>query len=285
MDNNMNNQQTQYDQQQYGQPQYGQQMQQPYGQPQYGQQMGQPYGQPQYGQPMGQPMQPQGPSAVDKFKKKVGSVKGDFSARTGQLGIGLWCLLGLVGAMLLVFAPFMNFATIHVSEKIELEEDVEIKVSLADGFNMFELSKISKTVDKVIDVANDEYEADIDKDDIADELDDTDPDDIVEMIEWETDVEVDDAPFKEALGTARLGIKGRAPLLLSPWLIIIAGILLFVTTITKDKVIKLVAASVPLVCLLWLALCSSYFFSIMGIGAWALIIGSGLGITSALKDN
>ena len=285
MDNNMNNQQTQYDQQPYGQPQYGQQMQQPYGQPQYGQQMGQPYGQPQYGQPMGQPMQPQGPSAVDKFKKKVGSVKGDFSARTGQLGIGLWCLLGLVGAMLLVFAPFMNFATIHVSEKIELEEDVEIKVSLADGFNMFELSKISKTVDKVIDVANDEYEADIDKDDIADELDDTDPDDIVEMIEWETDVEVDDAPFKEALGTAHLGIKGRAPLLLSPWLIIIAGILLFVTTITKDKVIKLVAASVPLVCLLWLALCSSYFFSIMGIGAWALIIGSGLGITSALKDN
>ena len=43
MDNNMNNQQTQYDQQMqqpYGQPQYNQQ---PYGQPQYGQQMQQPY--------------------------------------------------------------------------------------------------------------------------------------------------------------------------------------------------------------------------------------------------
>ena len=273
-------------QQPYGQPQYGQQMQQPYGQPQYGQQMQQPYGQPQYGQqPYGQQMynqygQPvkQGPSAVDKLKSKVGSVKGDFTNRSKQLGLGLWCLLGLIGAMLLVFAPFMNFATVHYSDKIE-----GIKISVADGLNMFELSKISNSVDNVVDYFNDEWDADIDKSDITDELEDYE-EDIADMIEDETDVKVDEKPVKEAIGLAHLAIKGQVPLLISPWLIILAGILLFVTTITKDKTMKIVFSAIPLVCLVWIMICSTNFFAMMGIGAWALIIGSGLGIASAVKD-
>lgn len=271
-------------QQPYGQPQMGGMPQQPYGQPQYGQQ---PYAQPQYGQqPYGQPQmynqygQPvkQGPSAVDKFKSKVGSVKGDFNVRSKQLGLGLWCLLGLVGAMLLIFAPFMNFASIHYSDKVE-----GVKISVADGFNMFELSKLSNSVDNVIDYANDEWNADIDKSDITDELEDYE-EDIAEMIEDETDVKVDEKPVKEAIGIAYLAVKGKAPLMLSPWLIIIAGILLFVTTITKDKTMKIVFSAIPLVCLIWIMICSSNFFTMMGIGAWALIIGSGLGIASAIKD-
>ena len=273
-------------QQPYGQPQYGQQMQQPYGQPQYGQQMQQPYGQPQYGQQMynqyGQPVKPakQGPSAIDKLKGKVGTMKGDFSSRANQLGLGLWCLLGLIGAMLLIFAPFMNFATVHYSDKVQ-----GIKISVADGFNMFELSKISNSVDNVVDYFNDEWDMDIDKSDITDELDDIDTDDITDEIEDETDVKVDDKPINEVMGTAHLAIKGQIPLMLSPWLIIISGILLFITTITRDKIMKIVFSAIPVVCLLWLILCSSHFFSIMGIGAWALIFGAGLGITSALKDN
>ncbi len=269
--------------------QYNPQMQQAYGQPQYGQQMQQPYGQPQYGQQMynqyGQPVKPakpakQGPSAIDKLKGKVGTMKGDFSSRANQLGLGLWCLLGLIGAMLLIFAPFMNFATVHYSDKVQ-----GIKISVADGFNMFELSKISNSVDNVVDYFNDEWDMDIDKSDITDELDDIDTDDITDEIEDETDVKVDDKPINEVMGTAHLAIKGQIPLMLSPWLIIISGILLFITTITRDKIMKIVFSAVPVVCLLWLILCSSHFFSIMGIGAWALIFGAGLGITSALKDN
>ncbi len=276
-------------QQPYGQPQYSQQMQQPYGQPQYGQQMQQPYGQPQYGQQMqhpygqqmynqyGQPVK-QGPSAVDKFKSKVGSVKGDFTNRSKQLGLGLWCLLGLIGAMLLVFAPFMNFASVHYSDKVE-----GVKISVADGFNMFELSKISNSVDNVVDYANDEWDADIEKSDITDLIEDYE-DEIVDEIEDETDVRVDEKPVKEVIGVAHLAVKGQIPLLLSPWLIIIAGILLFVTTITKDKTMKIVFSAIPLVCLVWIMICSTNFFAMMGIGAWALIIGSGLGIASAVKD-
>ncbi len=290
-----NPQQAQYGQQQYNpqQAQYGQQYNPQ--QAQYGQQ---PYGQPQqynqqaYGQPMGmqnqamynqygQPVKPakQGPSAMDKFKSKVGSVKGDFSSRAGQLGLGLWCLLGLIGAMLLVFAPFMNFATVHYSDKVQ-----GVKISVADGFNMFELYKLSNSVDNVIDEANDEYDADIDKEDITDIMEDYE-DEIAEMIEDETDVKVDEKPIYEVMGTAHLAVRGHLPLMLAPWLIIISGILLFITTITKDKIMKVVFSSIPLVCLLWLMLCSSHFFTIMGIGAWALIIGPALGITSALKDN
>ena len=104
------------------------------------------------------------------------------------------------------------------------------------------------------------------------------------MIEDETDVKVDEKPVKEAIGIAYLAVKGKAPLMLSPWLIIIAGILLFVTTITKDKTMKIVFSAIPLVCLIWIMICSSNFFTMMGIGAWALIIGSGLGIASAIKD-
>ncbi len=268
-------------QQPYGQPQYNPQMQQPYGQPQYNPQMQQPYGQPQYGQQMynqyGQPVK-QGPSAVDKFKSKVGSVKGDFTNRSKQLGLGLWCLLGLIGAMLLVFAPFMNFASVHYSDKID-----GIKISVADGFNMFELSKISNSVDNVVDYANDEWDADIEKSDITDLIEDYE-EDIADMIEDEADVKVDEKPIKEAIGLAHLAVRGQLPLLLSPWLIIIAGILLFVTTITKDKTMKIVFSAVPLVCLVWIMLCSTNFFAMMGIGAWALILGSGLGIASAVKD-
>ncbi len=285
--------QPQYNQQMYGQQMqqpYGQPMQQPYGQPQgqpmYGQQMQQPYGQPMYGQPQGQPMynqfgqpvKPQGPSAMTKLKSKVGSVKGDFTSRTGQLGLGLWCLLGIVGAMLLIFAPFMNFATIHYSDKIE-----GIKVSVADGFNMFELSKLSNTVDNVVDYFNDEWDADIEKSDITDELEDYE-DDIADMIEDEADVKVDDKPINEAVGTAHLAVRGQVPLLIAPWLIIISGILLFVTTITRDKKLKIVFSAIPAVCLLWLIICSSHFISIMGIGAWALLAGIVLGIVSAVKD-
>ncbi len=273
-------------QQPYGQPQYNPQMQQPYGQPQYNPQMQQPYGQPQYGQqPYGQQMynqygQPvkQGPSAVDKFKSKVGSVKGDFTNRSKQLGLGLWCLLGLIGAMLLVFAPFMNFATVHYSDKVE-----GVKISVADGFNMFELSKISNSVDNVVDYANDEWDADIEKSDITDLIEDYE-EDIADMIEDETDVNVDEKPINEAIGVAYLAVRGQVPLLLSPWLIIIAGILLFVTTITKDKIMKIVFSAIPLVCLVWIMICATNFFAMMGIGAWALIIGSGLGIASAVKD-
>lgn len=273
-------------QQPYGQQMqqpYGQQMQQPYGQQMYGQQMQQPYGQQMYGQQQmynqyGQPV-PQGPSAVDKLKGKIGSVKGDFTNRAGQLGLGLWCLLGIIGAMLLVFAPFMNFATIHYSDKVE-----GIKISVADGLNMFELSKISNSVDRVIDEANDEYDADIEKSDITDLMEDYE-DEIAEMIEDETDVKVDEKPIYEVMGTAHLAVKGQIPLLLSPWLIIISGILLFVTTITRDKTMKIVFSAVPLVCLVWLMICSSHFFTIMGIGAWALVVGAALGIASAVKDN
>ena len=309
MDNNINGQQDfsggadmsqqmaqpQYNQQ-MAQPQYGQQMQQPYGQPQYGQQMQQPYGQPQYGQPQygqpqygqpygqqqyGQPAVKQGPSAMDKLKGKVGSMKGDFSNRTNQLGLGLWCILGIVGAMLLIFAPFMNFATVHFSEKVD-----GIKVSAADGFNMFELSKLSNSVDNVIDYFNDEYDADIEKSDITDELDDYE-DDIVEEVEDELDyydVKIDDGLVKEVFGIAHLAVKGHLPLLIAPWLIIISGILLFVTTITRDKKLKIVFSAIPLVCLVWLMLCSSNFFSIMGIGALTLVAGIALGAVSAFKD-
>lgn len=285
-------------QQPYGQPQYGQQMQQPYGQPQYNQQMQQPYGQPQmnpqmygqqpYGQPQynqyGQPVK-QGPSAVDKFKSKVGSVKGDFTNKSKQLGLGLWCLLGLIGAMLLIFAPFMNFATVHYSDKVE-----GVKLSVAVGFDMFELSKLSNSFDNVLDYANEENDSEVDKDDVADELDDFE-EDAIDSLEYylkyavdDVDVKIEESSVYEVFGTARLAVKGQVPLLIAPWLIIIAGILLFVTTITGDKTMKLVFSSIPLVCLLWLAVCASHFFTVMGIGAWALIAGAGLGITSALKD-
>ena len=304
MDNNMNNQQPQMDQQfasqqPYGQPQYdpqqaqqyNPQMQQPYGQQydpqqaqQYNPQMQQPYGQPMgmQNQPMynqyGQPVK-QGPSAMDKLKGKVGAVKGDFTNRASQLGLGLWCLLGIIGAMLLIFAPFMNFATVHYSDKIE-----GIKISVSDGFNMFELYKISNSVDNAIDEANDEYDADIEKSDITDLMEDYE-DRIGDMIEDETDVKVDEKPIHEVMGTAHLAVKGQMPLLLSPWLIIISGILLFVTTITRDKIMKIIFSAVPFVCLLWLMLCSSHFFTIMGIGAWAILAGTVLGVISAVKDN
>lgn len=275
-------------QQQYAQPQYNQQM---YGQPQMQQPYGQPqmqYGQQPYGQPMGMQNQPmynqygqpvkQGPSAMDKLKGKVGSVKGEFSGRAKQFGLSMWCIMGLIAAMLLIAAPFMNFAAVHYSDKV-----MGVKVKVADGFNMFELSKLSNTVDNVIDEANDEYDADVEKSDITDELDDYE-DDIADMVEDETDVKVDESVIKEAVGTVHLAVRGQIPLLIGPWILIISGILMFVATINGDKMLKLIFSAVPFVVLVWLMICSSNFFSIMGIGAWAIIASVILGAVSAFKD-
>lgn len=211
----------------------------------------------------------------------VKNVKNEFVGNVRKMGLSLFCLLGIIGAMLLVVAPFMNFASIHLNEKVKQDgyfSTFSVKVKASDGFNLFELSKLSKSVDNII-----EKIGFVDKDYIVAEIEDMD-DDIEESIQDETGINVRDKSVDEVIGTMLLVTKGQAALAVTPWIILISGLGLLIFTVINKKIPKIVCSAIPMVCLLWLIICSGNFFSIMGIGAWAIIIGIGLGIVSAIKD-
>ena len=315
MDNNFNTQQPQMGQQtnvDYTQQPQMQQMNAGYTQQPQMQQMNmgytqQPQMQQMYGQQYGYNQQYGYTQQSSKLVTNAKQVQADFKNKVSRMGLSTFCLVGIIAAMLLIFGPFINFASFGYNEKIG-----GVKVKVSDGFNMFELSKLSGSVDRVIKNLDDLYEEfyggyddyyydyydyddfddfqlKIDKDDITDELKKIESDDIedlVDILEDESDgtVEVKASTIKAAFGTVYLVLKGTLSLLLTPWLIIISGIGLLVFTVINNKKMKLVCSIIPLACLLWIMLCSKFFFSMIGMGAWVIIIGSIAGIVSAMKD-
>ena len=213
---------------------------------------------------------------------------GEFAGRVKRMGISMFCLLGIIAAMLFLVAPFMNFASIHVNEKVEVPSysgyfmgssySSKVSVKASVGLNLFELSQLSGTVARLADKLGG-----ADTDDLADALEGAE-DYIVRELEDEMDTDIKDSSVKEVFGTARLVLKGRAAVLVTPWILIVCGVGLLVFTVTNHRKLKLVFSVIPLACLIWLMICSGHFFSIMGIGAWAIILGIVLGLISALKD-
>ncbi len=302
-------------QQPYSQVGYGQQyMQTGYGQTGYAQQnMQQPYSQAGYGQQM-YGYVPQKPKA--EIGKK-------FKTEMSKMGIRPWCLVGIIGAILLIIAPFLNFASIHFNEKLDRKEvkelvyearyldDFNIRFNVTDGFNLFELSKLSNTLYRVADVAEIKRKEILEElEEAEDVVDDAEKHDGYYYIE-EDDYYGDDyddyyddyydyyddddygvelypdymhSTVKEALGTAHLVVAGKLPLMLSPWIFIIAGIMLFVFSIANVKAGKIITSLVAAATLLWLILCTKFFFSMFGMSVIVLFIAVVCGILSAIKD-
>lgn len=277
-----------YNQQMYGQQSYAQN--QTYGQQPYGQQ--QVYNQQAYGQqPYAQNQMYGQPKAANKVDV-AGSIKGmknEFTGKVKGMGISLFCLLGIIGAMLLIMVPFMNFTAIHVSQNFT-EDRMSLKVKVADGFTLFELSKLSGTTDRGFDLykkasAMDSYGLGnmVSKDSVADMIDAAE-----DSLLWEAQEEIDQTIKKssayELFGTVHLILKGQLALAITPWLIILSGIGLLIFSVINRKIPKLICAGVSLACLVWLMVCSTHFFSIIGIGAIALIVGIILSVLSAFLD-
>ena len=268
------------------QPMYNQQMGGYTQQPMYNQQMGGYTQQPMYNQQMGgytqygyqQPKM--GPTLSDNVKK----VQNEFKSKVSKMGLSTYCLVGIIAAMLLIFSPFMNFATLHVNEKYEDEwSEIELKIKASDGLNLFELSKLSNTLDDALDETKKLMGMKIDKDDILDVLDDVE-DEADDVIEDETGIEVKESSIKEVVGLVHLVVDGKMPLMITPWLLIVSGLGLLVFTVINNKKGKMVCSIIPVGCIVWLMLSSSNFFSIMGIGAWAMLLGAIGGIVSSVKE-
>lgn len=301
---------TQAPQQMYGQaPQqmYGQApMQQMYGQ-QPPQAYGQMYGYSGYTNNGYNPYKQ--PKAAGDFAGNVKKAKKEFTGKVSKMGISAYCLMGIIAAMLCIFGPFMNFASIHVSTKVDASEmlgssygygydydydDIEdfdfgkskskaakyIKLKASDGMNLFELSKLSGTTQRVLKQMGESSS------DLADQLDASEGYVLRYLDDFndEYGANVKRSSVKELFGTGHLLLKGRLALLLTPFIVIICGIGLFFFTIINKKAAKIVFAAVPLACIIWLMICSSNFFSLMGIGAWAIIIGAALGLVSAFME-
>lgn len=294
---------TQAPQQVYGQQQTSQQM---FGQQQAPQAYGQMYGYSGYTNNGYNPYAQ--PKSAGDFTNNVKKAKKEFTGKVSKMGISVYCLMGIIAAMLCIFGPFMNFASVHVSTKVDTSEllgygygydydDYEdfddfdfgkakgkaaksIKLKASDGLNLFEMSKVSGSTKRVL------KEMGVSGSDIADELDIAEGYVLRELREFNEEYgsNVKSSSVKEVFGTAHLLLKGRLALLLTPFIIIICGIGLFFFTIINKKVAKIVLAAVPLACVIWLMICSSNFFSLMGIGAWAIIIGAALGLVSAFME-
>lgn len=188
-------------------------------------------------------------------------------------------ILGIIGAILLILAPFMNFASIHLDTKVS-KKRYEVKVNV--GFNLFELSKASGTTTSLLDEFDIDY-----KDDVIDEFDDLDDleDELKEELDYEVNGRVDRSTIKEMIGTAFLIVRGRFVLLITPLLLILSGIGLFFYTMKNNQKMKMICSAVPIVCMVLLMICAKHFFSIMGIGAWTIIVGIVLGMYSAQREN
>ena len=306
----------------------------PMGQPMYGQA---PQGQMPQGAPMGQQMYGYSgyanngynpykqPKASGNFSGNLKKVKNEFAAKFGKNGIGLYCLIGFVAVMLLIFGPFMNFASIHLNTKVDASEMLgygyddydydfddydfddydfddydfddddddfgfggnnskkkssKLKIKASAGMNLFELSKLSGSVDRVFD------KMDESKSEITEYLDFAESYLIRNLGDLEEEIggKIKASSVREVFGSANLLLKGRVALLLTPYIILISGLGLFFFTIINKKIARIVFAAIPLLCILWLMLCSTHFFSIMGVGAWAIVLGSALGIVSAILD-
>lgn len=268
----------------YGQQGYAEQSyQQAYG-AQYQQGYAQPYPQQGYGQPYayGQP-QPR-----KSFADSVKNVKTQFTGNAKRMGISLHCLLGIIGAMLLIMMPFMNFASIHMNQTIA-EDDVVLKVKAADGLTLFEMAKLSNTIDHSVSVLASQlfgysYGYVMSTDSIAAALKAAENSSAMDDLEDEIGAPIRKSTEKEVFGTAHLLLKGKVALAVTPWLLLVSGIALFVFSVANMKIPKLVCAGVSLGSLIWLMACSRHFFSIMGIGAVALMLGIVLAIVSVCME-
>ena len=258
-----------------GQQMYGGQPQQAYG----GQQM---YGgQQAYAQPKANKV-----NVADSIK----GMTNEFTGKVKTMGLSLFCLLGIIGAMLLIMVPFMNFTSIHVNENVK-EDEVSLKVKASDGFTLFELSKLSNTTDRGVELYQKmmgSYSSyglgkGVSKDTLADMLDAAE-----DSLLWELQDELDQSVKKssayEVFGTVHLLLKGQGALAVTPWLIMLSGIGLLIFAVINRKIPKLICAGVSLACLIWLMVCSSHFFSIIGIGAVALMVGIIFAVVSAILD-
>ncbi len=268
----------------YGQQGYAEQSyQQAYG-AQYQQGYVQPYPQQGYGQPYayGQP-QPR-----KSFADSVKNVKTQFTGNAKRMGISLHCLLGIIGAMLLIMMPFMNFASIHMNQTIA-DDDMVMKVKAADGLTLFEMAKLSNTIDHSVSVLASQlygysYGYVMSTDSIATALKAAENSSAMDDLEDEIGAPIRKSTEKEVFGTAHLLLKGKVALAVTPWLLLVSGIALFVFSVANMKIPKLVCAGVSLGSLIWLMACSRHFFSIMGIGAVALMLGIVLAIVSVCME-
>lgn len=264
---------------------YSTQYQQGYAQPYQQQGYNQPYPQQGYGQPYayGQP-QPR-----KSFADSVKNVKTQFTGNAKRMGISLHCLFGIIGAMLLIMMPFMNFASVHMNQTIA-DDDIVMKVKAADGLTLFEMSKLSNTIDHSVGVLasqlffGNSYGYVMSTDSIAAALETAENSDVMDDIEDEIGTSIRKSTLNEAFGTVHLLLKGKVALAVTPWLILVSGIALFVFSVANMKIPKLVCAGISLGSLIWLMTCSRHFFSIMGIGAVALMLGIVLVIVSVFME-
>lgn len=207
-------------------------------------------------------------------------------------------IIGIIGAVLLIFSPFLNFATIHlrasansqfsgyVSEgfpslyelfeedeegtgesEVNQETEDEKSVRLNYGLDLFELRLLGSNFTSLKEYSASDMKAFVQgNEELRDEL--------VYNMYWELfGLYIDESGIEEALEIINFSALGYLALCFVPFIMIISGIMMLIFSVIDGRVGKIIFSIIASAGFIWLFISSKSFLAIIGPGAIVMVIG------------
>ena len=207
-------------------------------------------------------------------------------------------IMGIIGAVMLLFSPFLNFATIHLrasadsvfadyvssglsmadalfggeqetEELKEPEEDEEvISVALNYGLDLFELRLLGSNFTSLKEYDSSEMKALVQSNqELEDEL--------IYNMYWELfGLYIDEGGIEEAMEIINFSALGYLALCFVPYVLLVSGIMMLIFSIIDGRTGKIIFSIIPMAAFIWLYVSTRSFVTIIGPGA--LVMGVGI---------
>lgn len=202
-------------------------------------------------------------------------------------------IFGIIGGALLIFAPFMNFATLHFNVGYNenfaflvaaaMGDDPTDYVGMEDegitidyGLDMFELRKMGANYSEFRIMSQEEIEA---SSMLNREIEDA----LTYIIDFEAmGIEINSEVFDELFGIFYLSEVGYAALCIVPFVLLGAGALIILFAAKRWNVAQLIFSIIATAAGVWLITCSDRFMVIVGIGGIVMIAGLAICLVSSI---
>ncbi len=206
-------------------------------------------------------------------------------------------IIGIIGAVILIFSPFLNFATIHLRasadsrlskyveegfpdleevfeesrEDVATEEDEDLgdenAVKLNYGLDLFELRLLGSNFTSLKEYDKSDIEAFVNANEALE-------DELIYNMYWELyGIYIDETGIEEALEIINFSTLGYLALCFVPFAMILSGIMILIFSIIDGRVGKILFSIIALVGFGWLFVSTKSFITIMGPGAIVMVVG------------
>lgn len=179
-------------------------------------------------------------------------------------------MIGVVGAICVIAALFMNFITMHFRVELEGFDDVTMEY----GLSVFQVRSM---LDNFKEDFKEGKEA---RQNYIDELDEV----RYELSKIELFEDLSTESYDELIGFYIYAFKEYQPLMITPWILLICGGLLLGFTLFSIRWGKLVTIVLLLGCVSVLMINFGELWPIIGMGVWTLGFGIIAGIVSTVAS-